>query len=144
MARQTKSKDINGYTYKVTQLGALVGRKALARLAQATGPAIGTYASTQGDNETKSNAALARLLGALSESETEYFCDLFAPTTTVSGKEFRGDAALDINFDDHFAGNYDALIKWLVFSLEVNFGGFFDEARRKLAAQAKAAEEESA
>jgi len=39
-------------------------------------------------------------------------------------------------FDAHFAGEYEELIGWLKFAIEVNFGSFFQKAGAKMQASA--------
>lgn len=132
--RKTEKRLIGDHEYTVTQLGAVQGRKALARLAKFIGPAVGSLSSKD------ESAALSRLAEGLNEADVDYFCDLFAPLTSVQ----IGDKAplLSSVFDGHFAGEYLALVRWLVFCFEVNFGNFFAAALR--AAKAPAAGAESA
>jgi hypothetical protein len=112
--RETKEKTIGVHTYRVTQLGALTGRKVFARMLKTLGP----LASSGG-------ADLSKAVGNL-EEDFEYLCDTFAKTTSVSGGEFGAKAPqLDTIFDAHFVGRYEDMIAWLVFALEANFGGFF-------------------
>ena len=45
--------------------------------------------------------------------------------TMVKGPGPRDQVILEKSFDDHFAGRYDVLLKWLGFCLSVNFPSFF-------------------
>lgn len=123
--RKQESDTIGEHTYTVTQLGALQGRVAATRLARIVGPLMGSA----GD----AGAALGRLAGALHEDDVNYFCDLLAPLTTVSGGAYGSKAPrLQDIFDAHFAGHYFEMAKWLAFALKVNFGSFFDDLSREL------------
>lgn len=118
--RETRKETIGEYTYETTQLGALTGRKAFARIAKLAAPALA--AAGDGDNPI---AALAKAFG---DEDVDYFCDVFAPTTTVTGGAYGSkQPQLSGVFDLHFAGKYMDLTKWLLFCLEANFGSFFSE-----------------
>ena len=68
---------------------------------------------------------------ALSEADLGYFCEKFGSCSFVhleDGKLPR----LDKVFDDHFAGRTGAMVKWLVFAVEVNFADFLDGAKARL------------
>lgn len=58
----------------------------------------------------------------ITPDEMEFFCETFAPLTqvTTNGKT----PILKDVFDDHFAANYDEMINWLGFCLQVNFESF--------------------
>lgn len=113
MPRELKERTISGTTYRVHQLGALQGRKVLARLGK-------VLAVVQSD----------KLESLLAEDEVDYLCDTFGRTTEVH----LGDKWPQLSdvFDEHFAGRYADLLSWLMFALEVNFGSFFTEAVKKL------------
>jgi hypothetical protein len=129
---KVEKKKIGRHTYYVTQLNALVGRKALVRLAKFLGPALA--AATKGDVTD----ALARVAESLSEDDFEYFCDLFAEKTVVTGGEYDGEPDLHLIFDEHFAGEYLEMVQWLAFAFQVNFASFFSGAAAQMA-KAKAA-----
>lgn len=111
---ESKTKVIDGLKYTVTQLGAKKGMRALTRLARLLGPAFASGDQTE---------AMAGLFSRLTEDDVEYFCDTFAPLTTV---EQDGKAPqLSSIFEIHFTGNYSSMLQWLLFCIEVNFGDFF-------------------
>lgn len=112
--QKTESKQIGRYTYEVTQLGALKGRKVATRLAKLLPALI----------EAKESGILAGLLDGVDESLVEYVCDAISPNTVVVLSDGKKPRLSDI-FDVHFAGEYDELIGWLQFAIEVNFSSFF-------------------
>jgi hypothetical protein len=122
--RETKSKEIGGHIYQVTQLGALEGRKVLARLAKALAPL-----AAPGEISARIGAVVA----GLKEEDIEQLCDTFAKHTCVTGGEYGSKAPpLGPIFDAHFVAKYEDLVQWLVFSLRVNFEGFFQGLGAKL------------
>lgn len=134
MGIQTRKLEIEPYTYSVTQLDALKGRKAFVKLANVLGPAFRLATSSQ--------AVIGSLLSGLREEDLEHFCDIFAANTCVSGGE-HGDKAPVLTkalFMTHFAGDYGAMFEWLVFCVETNFSSFFPSLERMAAKYAPAAE----
>lgn len=129
---ETKKKRIGAFTYHVTQLDAKSGSRALLRLLKIAGPAL------EAGEKGGETAAGTKLVEMLSEKDFDYFCELLAGQTTVTGGSYDEDAepALDNLFDQHFASNYLDMFAWLAFALEVNFGSFFVGVVAKLAAMA--------
>lgn len=129
-----KTQTIGAYTYTVFPLTAIPGRRAFVRLAKALGPALGVAATVKEGDETGMVNAFARLMGALSEDDVDYFCDLFAQSTTVRmGKD---EPKLFDIFDIHFAGRYMEMFRWLAFCVGVNYGDFFAGLRKAKAESA--------
>lgn len=115
---KSESREIDGFTYEVTQLGAIKGSQVFVRVLRLLGPMV----------KTKD---VGSLFANLQEEDVKYLCDAFAPRTQVMGV-----APLDKCFDFHFAGRYMALVKWLVFCFELNFGDFLKGASLSDASQA--------
>lgn len=125
-----ESKQIGSYTYTVTQLDALRGRRAAVRL----GNILGIAGSAAGDaNSGELGGTLATAIGKvlerLTEEQFDYFCDLFAEQTTVSGPDYKGQPQLSEVFATHFADRYGDMIQWFAFCLEVNFKSFIGGLR---------------
>lgn len=121
---KSDSTEINGTTYKVTQVGAKVGRRIMLKLASALGAAT-----------TKPGAeAIEAAIQAIDPDDFDFLCDAFAANTkivlnTVTAKgPGQIEQPLSGVFDSHFAGNYVAMIKWLAFCFKLNFADFFDGA----------------
>ena len=106
--REQKEKVIGQTTYRVTQFGAVQGRKVLARLAKLLVVAKSTD--------------LAQLD---LESELDYLCETFAPYTEIQRLGDPKRPQLKDEFEEHFIGRYDEMLGWLLFALEVNFSSFF-------------------
>jgi len=105
-----ESERIGLHTYKVTQHDALQGSRALARLIKA------------GD------------VPQWSEADLDYFRELFADYTLVSGGQYgAGEVPLSKVFAMHFAGEYYEMMKWLALAIKVNFGRFFEMAAAEAA-----------
>lgn len=139
MARdKIKSEPIDGFVYEVHQLPATKGEAIGAELVALIAPMIGALVG-EGKAEAKiENVGELDLralgLHAASDVFAKFISSpklieirkLMAKHTEIWGEGF-GDAGapLERNYDDHFAGRYDAMIAWFLFALEVNFSGFF-------------------
>lgn len=126
-AFKQESKLIGQHTYKVTQLDALKGRRAFTRLVKLLGPAFASMGD--GDDDAKVARGISALVDRMSEDDVDYFCDVFAELTEVSGGSYKkASPQLDTVFATHFAGNYFELTQWLIFAMKVNFSSFFGGA----------------
>ena len=106
MALETFNKTIGSHEYQTTQLGALEGRKVIARMQAA--------------------AAKAQATGEVSEDLSEFLYETFSKRSSVNiGGKW---PPLKDIFDLHFAGpsGYKEMGEWLDWCVEVNFGGFGD------------------
>jgi hypothetical protein len=135
MGIETDDFTIGEDTYRVSQLGAKRGRKALVRLVKAAGPVLGAAAAHAGDlGEIKGlgdikveliGRAISEFTNQLSEADVDHFCDLFAPLTLVKVPDTDDDwVPLDKSFDQHFAGRYGQMLEWLWTCIRFNFLGF--------------------
>jgi len=128
--RETKEKQIGdrGYVYHVTQFGAKEGGRVLVRLGKMIGSAAGEAIKRGGSDFDMATVGgmIANLAETVSEADFDFLCDTFAKASAVSGGEFRSPVSLTAEgvFDLHFAGAYPELGQWLLFAIEVNFGGF--------------------
>lgn len=120
MARETKTKRIGNHNYSVTQLGAIEGRRVLAKLMQLFGGMVGGIA---GGGKPDMVAGFAALAGAITPEQVDFFCETFTPWTQVETSPGKVRMLRDV-FDDHFVANYGELVEWLGFCLEVNFASF--------------------
>jgi hypothetical protein len=125
--RESKTHLINGFNYTVSQLGAKEGRRVLARILRSVAgaaTAAGDLARDGGDATEAALSGVAKLVENLSDADVDYLCDTFAATTMV-GPEGQ-DVALPLKdqFNEHFAGKYGDMVKWLWASLETNYGSF--------------------
>lgn len=131
MAIERKCKVIGSHEYGVYQLGALKGRRVLARFAKLIAPAFGaTVAASSKPGKVNQGEVLERMLSAfvehLSDEDIEYFCNEFGPVSDVTLPNGKTPQLPDI-FDAHFSNNYYEMIGWLIFCFEVNFSSFFEK-----------------
>jgi hypothetical protein len=114
--RKTCTKEINGFTYSTTQLGATEGRKVGTRLMRVVGAAA------------ESSEPLAALMKAITDEDYLFLVKTFGAISTVSGGEF-GERAPFIKdvAEEHFAGHMGSELAWLAWCLEVNFADFLSE-----------------
>jgi hypothetical protein len=139
MPLKSETKVIGAHEYTVYQLGAITGREGLRRLTRLISPALPSLAAMFRDAGPEALAAgLSALLEGLGAEDLAYFCDTFAPKSTVRLEDGKSPNLKDI-FDVHFAGNYYEMIEWLVFCFEVNYRGFFSGALAKLVSAIPAA-----
>lgn len=61
----------------------------------------------------------------LSDEDLDYFCDAFAKSTQLQATNTY--VGLDTTFDEHFAGKYGAMFRWLWACLKLNYNGFLAE-----------------
>ena len=123
LGRKKESREIDGLVYDVTQLGGIDARNVLLRLMKSLGPSLGALA------DSPLSAVFEKL--ALSEADLGYFCEKFGSCSFVHLEDGKL-PMLDKVFDDHFAGRTGAMVKWLVFAVEVNFSDFLDGAKARL------------
>jgi hypothetical protein len=115
--REVQTQEIDQTKYLITQLGAKQGKTVLARLLRIIGPAI----------EANDNEQIGKLMSGLTDAEIDFMCDTFARVTRVATTNAKGqdvEMVLSDIFDDHFAGKYDSMLKWLWACLNVNYATF--------------------
>jgi hypothetical protein len=130
-----QTKTIDGYTYEVTPCQAAVGQKALLRFLRLAAPVLTAAASTGLSMSEAAVGVISTLATTVTDDDLAYFTKLFGPLTRfcTEGDEAR-DCWIRLTPDQqemHFAARYMALFDWLRFAGEVNFGGFFEEAKRR-------------
>lgn len=155
MALHTESRTIGNYTYEVTTLGGLAGRKLLTKLVKTLGPCLAPLL-TDSDGNTKKGwsvldadsksvaAALVEFADRVTPELLEELAVAFGKTTLV---DMGGGKAVQLtleNQDLHFAGNYGEFFRWLAFALEVNFRDFLGALPQLRAAKAPEPEVEKA
>lgn len=135
---KTESREIGerGYTYTVQQLGAREGSRTLVRLAKMLGKPVGDAVSAGEQLDTNTvGSVISGLAEAITETEFDHLVSVFSKRSTVSGGNAEQAHQLQYGpkqvplsdvgiFDLHFAGAYVELMGWMMFALEVNFGGF--------------------
>jgi hypothetical protein len=123
MARRTESVTIDGFSYDLTQLGAVEGRKLLIRFGQLMGrlaPVMLSAAKLDGD----ALAGVAETLDGLEPEKLEPLWEAFTRSAVVRTNAARQPLA-DV-FDDHFAGNYYGMVRFFIESAKLNFGDFLE------------------
>jgi hypothetical protein len=126
---QTGTREIGGYSYSVSQLGAGEGRRILIKLTKMLGPSLGhLLAIADGKLDQSIAGALYELSSNVSDGDFTDLCRTFGERTEVEidGKPHK----LDLQMQElHFAGAYGDLLKWLGFCLELNYKDFFAALR---------------
>lgn len=135
---KNETRQIGSYSYKVTALNALDGRKAFVRLVKLVGPAISAFGA--GNSNDDLLKGLSTFASNLDEADFEFFCNKFSPVTDVSGGELgEQPRTLEKVFMTHFSANYFEMCEWLAFAFEVNFSSFFAGAAEAMKGLSKKA-----
>jgi hypothetical protein len=119
---EQKTVTVDGREYLLFQLGAKSGRKVMVRLTKVLGGAAGELAQGEGFDEETIARFIRSVAQQLNEVDFEYVCDIFAKSTRVVEGE-RQPMLSDV-FDEHFAGRYYGMVKWLGECLAFNFSDF--------------------
>jgi hypothetical protein len=101
-----QTRQIAGIDYVVTPLGAKTGRQVIFRL----GTAVMDVRKAQ-------------------PADFDWLCDTMAAATKIGIVDTIGSGKvnflpLELQFDEHFQGDYAPMVEWLTFCLEVNFASF--------------------
>lgn len=115
--RKEKEAIISGTKFKVMQLGFADGMELLTNLGRIVGPALSDPQKT-----ANSAAMIGDIIGRLSYGELASITDKLAKSTRIEREPGKW-PVLEPELD--LAGNYDLTLRWLKFSLEVNYGDFF-------------------
>lgn len=122
-----QEKEIDGVMYKSQPVRSKQGTRALLRLMRIVGPIFASALRETG--RASIAAALEALPTALTDGDVEYFSELFGTASWYAGdggewKPLAKTNKIDLQ-DEHWAGRYLQFLRWLIFNVEVNFGGFF-------------------
>lgn len=131
MGIEIKEKSIDGCVYQVSTLPATTGLSMMGEIAKMIGPSFGRLADSTGKDGKKSvnpldvqidgkvlSEALTSFSDRLDDVKVQAIIQKLAGVTLVDGKQ------LQQVFDDHFAGNFPSMFKWIGFALKVQFGDF--------------------
>ncbi len=116
---KTQETTIDGKNLKVTQLGYSDGLELLTKLLSIAGSAFDS-------GMDKESFSLGRLAANLKASDLKSIIEKLAGRTLIE-REPGSDKWPKLEPEVDLAGDYNLLFKWLKFSLEVNYGGFFSE-----------------
>lgn len=124
---QTRTIGVDTYEIEVLPTG--LGRPLLVRITRELAPILGAVAKGASESASAALGEALSHLGSLSE-ETIAECERVfgAHSCVVESRDKK--PRVSAVFDDHFAGRYDALAKWIYACAEVNFGSFFAEGLR--------------
>jgi len=126
-----QTRDIDGTTYEVTPLPFGIGRKALKRTVDVLAPLVA--AAFEGEGKAGIGKVFDALPDALSDADLDFFSETFGNASRYLDTQTGNMVPLvKANQELHFAGEYLRFFKWLTFSLEVNFAGFFAGTAGKL------------
>ena len=125
MLLESKTVELNGSSYQITQFTATKGVKFFRKVSKYLSPLVGLMGAKDGDGDAVSQAIDA-LLDNLGDDS---FDILVKELVTSSG--FVGEDGTQIKFDYFFAGNYGSLITLITEIVKFNYetvfqGGVFE------------------
>ncbi len=127
MSVQVKKFAIDGVNYELTQLGAKKGRKIWLKLMQIIAPSLRTLGSFKKVDQEAIVIALAAAVENLDADTAEELYIEFGATCTVMLPTGNTPNLTEQVFDQHFAGNYIAMSKWLWECVAFNFASFLGD-----------------
>jgi hypothetical protein len=130
MARKSEEISIDGFTYRITQLGTSQGIPLGHRLLKVIGPVVVSFIEKLPAGSVVADEQLAGVvIEAMGKLPTELLVEL-AAAFQASTQYKQGNIALPLepDYDDHFAGRYGSWLKWFIACARVNFTGFFSSS----------------
>lgn len=131
LSAQAQSRTIDGVTYEVMPLPALVAVRVMARALKMAAPGFASVSSLR----EASSAVGAVIAGGLAELDEDVLVGIaqeFAKATSALYTDGRK-VPLSGALDEHFRGRVVALFEWLRFAAEVTYGPL-GEALQKMTA----------
>lgn len=125
MGIESQTKKIGEFTFEVLPLGAKMADKVLLKIAKSVGPLFLLVAGGGGIE------GAADAVRGLSDDDFEFVRDALAGSTNVHLEAGKSPRLRDV-YDVLLQGMTSERLEWLEFALEVNFGGFFRDWKRKL------------
>lgn len=140
MGQNFDTREIDGFSFTVSQLPAMKGLLLLHRLTKAIGPALAKVAGAfTGGSVKLSDLDVAALAGAVES----LFANLPASDFEAITKELLSTATIEVdgkrhelfkggnsgNFDLYLQGKMGTIFKLIAFAFEVNYGNFFGWAK---------------
>lgn len=126
MAKKKETISIDDQSYVVEQLGAVEGMRIYQRLVKALGPVAREALAQAGSLDTEAAQAtlVIRALELLPDDLMSELADKFSRSCHVKV----GSASMPLStadlFDQHFAGRYGHLTKWIIACAKFNFADF--------------------
>lgn len=127
---------IDGHTFEIPVLDALVGRRLVVKLMNALAPAL-AQATKQDGKEAQGAALIGTALEGLTPELLGEFCDAFGSQSRVDVGDGKRPLVKDV-FSSLFAGKYSLMFKWLFECCRANFADFLADGALTSALQAAA------
>jgi len=151
--RKQVSVTIEGWTYELAQVGAVEGRALVLRFLKLLGrfaPMLAALGDTVKAAKTEDGSApendpteaieeIGAALTNIDGGELEPLWDAFAKHATVRGQDGKTRQNLAEVFDEHFAGEYFAMVRFFIESAKLNFGDFLGKALAQAGSPKKSA-----
>lgn len=134
MAFETQSVTIGESQFEITQLGAVKGKRVLNRLMKVLAGASSGMLGGKDGGEPDVVAIIEGAVEGLDDDTLDYICQSFGEKTTIVSGNKRQTLVANGNeagFDLVFAGNYAAMIEWLIVCIRLNYSDFLDGDKLK-------------
>lgn len=127
MPRKTERVAIEGVTYELTTLGGVEARELVVIFAKTLSGFVPLFTTGAG-LDAQALSALSEALASLDPKHLEPLWDGFSRNAWVIGADGKTREKVADVFDDHFSGEYFAMMKFFFESARYNFAGFFGKA----------------
>lgn len=134
MALEPETREIGGYRYTYTPLGAKRGMRLFTQLAQRLGGSIGAAVGGAGDATAMGGRAIGTLCAQLDPDFLEQVIETLAAQTKVELPGNDGPKLVDLKgvLDLHFAQRLMDQFGWLEFCLETQYTDFLGWLKQAL------------
>ena len=135
---KTVETEIEGFQFRLTQLGAIKAAKQLTRIGKIAGPALGKLGELAGDKLLSANVgalgdAAGALFAQLTEAELEDLIRTFLGDAMIREGSMGNFAEFSKVGDTLLGGRVGVLLRALWWAIEVNYGDFFVSLRALVA-----------
>lgn len=127
--RKQQTVTIEGWTYELSQMGAVEGRALVLLFLKLLGRFAPIFANGAKEAlDVDAIESLGAAINSVNAGDIEPLWDAFARHAQVRGRDGKTREALSDVFDEHFAGEYFAMVHFFVESAKLNFGDFLGKA----------------
>jgi len=126
--RKQQTVNIEGFTYELSQMGAVEGRALVLLFLKLLGRFAPLLAKGAGALDADALDAIGTAINTVDAKELEPLWDAFSRHAQVRSKDGKTRQVVSEVFDEHFAGEYFAMMKFFIESAKLNFGDFLGKA----------------
>lgn len=133
MGRKQQTVTIEGFTYELAHIGAVEGRSLVLLFLRLLGRFAPLFVKAKTARDAgKLDASVIEDIGfainSVDPKDLEPLWDAFSRHAQVRGKDGKTRENLHEVFDEHFAGEYFAMVHFFIEAAKLNFGDFLAKA----------------